>query len=43
MIANIVETWHLKNVFQTNELAKDSAYAKIAHTDLDSKSYIAQF
>ncbi len=34
-----VITKHLKNIFDSNELNKDSVRAKIAHTALDGKKY----
>lgn len=38
-----VVTKHLKNIFDSNELDKDSVSAKIAHTAADGKTYKTQF
>ena len=38
-----VITKHLKNIFETNELAPNSVSAKIAHTAADGKKYPTQF
>ncbi len=38
-----VITKHLKNIFETKELAADSVSAKIAHTAADGKKYLTQF
>ena len=38
-----VITKHLKNIFEENELKKDSVCAKIAHTAADGKTYKTQF
>jgi len=38
-----VITKHLKNIFDTNELDKDSVSANIAHTANDGKTYNTQF
>jgi hypothetical protein len=38
-----VITKHLKNIFESNELDKNSVSAKIAHTASDGKTYTTQF
>ena len=38
-----VVTKHLKNIFETKELAQNSVCAKIAHTAADGKTYSTQF
>ena len=38
-----VITQHLKNIFESNELDKNSVSAKIAHTASDGKTYTTQF
>jgi hypothetical protein len=38
-----VVTKHLKNIFETKELAPHSVSAKIAHTAADGKTYLTQF
>lgn len=42
-IDRTVITKHLKNIFEDNELNKDSVCAKFAHTALDGKNYQTDF